>query len=460
MNVTIKRFETMKEPALSTHPISLSDLWLQKLSRKISVIYLTRAVRTFAFGAISVILTLYLVHKGFSHFEIGALISATLIEDAIMTVFVSILASKFGMRPVLLISSLLFVMSGVLLATTESKLFIVMAMIFGIVSPAGFEGGPFGPMEQTLVSQLTLRQKLTRALSVYNLCGFIGAGLGSYLAGWGMAQFSAQELGMAFSRMFYCYAATGLFLFYLYYKFDFSKTNEVPLEALESPSGHVSSQTKKNVFWLASLQAIDAMGGGFIPQTLVAYWFVVRYNASAEFVGILFLLTNIMAACSLLLAPLFARKFGLLKTMVFTHLPCSLILCALPFMPSAMMAAVALFIRSIFSSMDVPVRQSYSMLLVPVDQRPATAAMINTTRSLAQGLAPIVSGGVTTSVASGMFFLFAGVSKVLYDFGLFAKFRHVDPDMNPGADELATEFSKYSKQYEEPQEPIKVGVMF
>lgn len=465
-NVTIKRFETMKDKYLSSsRSMSLSDLWLQKLNRKISIIYLTRAIRTFAFGAISVILTLYLVHRGFTHFEVGALISATLIEDAVMTVLVSMLASRFGMRPILLISSLLLMTSGIVLATNESKIIIVVAMIFGIVSPAGFEGGPFGPMEQTLVSQLTLRQKLTKALSIYNLCGFAGAGLGSYLAGWGLSQYSPAEISEAFSRMFFCYAATGLFLYLLYYKFDFSKTNEVPLEAIEAPISQTKSETKKNVFWLASLQAIDAMGGGFIPQTLVAYWFVARYNASAEFVGILFLLTNIMAAGSLLMAPMFARKFGLLKTMVCTHLPCSLILCALPFMPSAMMAAFALFIRSIFSSMDIPVRQSYSMLLVPVNQRPATAAMINTTRSIAQGLAPIVSGGVTTSVATGLFFVFAGVTKVIYDIGLFAKFRHVDPDMTPSSDALASEFSKYSKQYAEadenrPQERIKVGVMF
>ncbi len=448
----------MKESLSSTPSMSLGDKWLQKLNRKISIIYLTRAVRTSAFGAISVILTLFLVHRGFSTFEVGALISATLIEDAIVTVLVSMLASKFGMRPILLISSLLLMASGVVLATTDSKLVIVMAMIFGIVSPAGFEGGPFGPMEQTLVSQLSLRQKLTKALSVYNLCGFAGAGLGSYLAGYAMSQYSAQEANAAFQMLFYCYALTGVFLYFLYFKFDFSKTNEVPLEAVESPVSEITSDTKKNVFWLSGLQAIDAMGGGFIPQTLVAYWFVVRYNASAEFVGCLFLLTNIMAAASLMLAPVFARRFGLLKTMVFTHLPCSLILCLLPFMPTAMMAAVALFVRSIFSSMDIPVRQSYSMLLVPVSQRPATAAIINTTRSIAQGLAPVVSGGVTASVASGLFFVFAGVSKCLYDIGLFWKFRHIDPNVRVANDELAAEFSRYSKKYEE--QTIKVGVLF
>jgi MFS family permease len=402
--------------------------------KSLTLVCLAKAIRTFGFGCISVILALYLLEKGFSPTAVGAIFSATLIEDAIVTALVSTMAMRIGLRLVLLASSLLVVVCGVALASCSIPWVIVCAAVFGIVSPAGYEGGPFSPVEQTIISDSQPASNLTRAFSWYNLTGFGGAALGALFAGAAIAASHTWHVQGVYEYMFLLYALGGVILAGLYLCLNMPAPLRLEKEFAQastgtslSKSGFVLHRSKRQVLKLAGLQALDAFGGGFVAQSLIAYWFFLRFQSGPEFTGPVFFWTNVLAAISFTVAPLVVKRIGLLKTMVFTHLPCSLALCLIPFMPDAGWAAIVLLARSLFSSMDIPVRQAYSMLLVDPDERPAAAGIISASRAVSQGVSPLFSGLVMSGVGTviGLPFVFAGVAKSIYDIGLYVCFRNV-----------------------------------
>lgn len=170
---------------------------------------------------------------------------------------------------------------------------------------------------------------------------------------------------------------------------------------------------------------MDAFGGGMIVQGLLSYFLHTRYNVDAESLGFLFFGTNIFATASFLLAPYIAQRIGLVKTMVFTHLPCSITLCLIPFMPTFTAASVLLLARSLFSSMDIPARQAFAMLVVRPDERAAAAGFISSTRALSQALAPALAGSALKAIGIGVPFIAAGLLKTAYDLVLYYRFRHI-----------------------------------
>ena len=414
----------------------------------LTVVCIAKAIRTFGFGFISVILALFLLDRGFSAAAVGAIFSATLIEDAIVTALVSALAVRLGLKRVLLASSILVIVCGLALAAHTTPWVIVLASVFGIVSPAGYEGGPFSPVEQTIISQCESSDNLTRAFSWYNLTGFAGAALGALFAGGAIGLAHTMHYQAVYPAMFSLYALGGVALIALYLNLkivpltlekEFSlavnatSRNQEARTFTGAGSGtpalnaFVLNRSRKNVLKLAALQSLDAFGGGFVAQSLIAYWFFLRFQSGPEFTGPIFFWTNVLAAISFTAAPLVVKRIGLLKTMVFTHLPCSLTLCLIPFMPDAGWAGFILLARSLFSSMDIPVRQAYSMLLVETEERPAAAGIISAARALSQGLSPLFSGmglGGAGAVI-GLPFICAGAVKSIYDIGLYFTFAKV-----------------------------------
>jgi MFS family permease len=417
-------------------------------AKPINFICVAKAIRTFGFGCISVILALYLLDKGFSTAAVGAIFSATIIEDAVVTTLVSTMATRIGLRRVLLLASALVVICGAALASSSVPWIIVCAAVFGIVSPAGYEGGPFSAVEQTIISDSMPAEKLTRAFSWYNLSGFAGAALGALFAGAAMAFAHSHNMAGCYQFMFWSYAAGGVVLALLYAQIKMSGPPSLEKEFaravssrkngadseqqkstadLSQDSSFVLHKSKKHVLHLAGLQALDSFGGGFVAQSIIAYWFYLRFHAGPEFTGPVFFWANVLAAISFTVAPLVVKRIGLLRTMVFTHLPCSMALCLIPFMPDACAVAVVMLARSLFSSMDIPVRQAYSMLLVSPDERPAAAGIISASRAVSQGLSPLFSGLVMSGAGTiiGLPFIFAGVIKSVYDMGLYACFSGV-----------------------------------
>ena len=186
-------------------------------------------------------------------------------------------------------------------------------------------------------------------------------------------------------------------------------------------------RSRKVVAKLAGLFAVDAFAGGFIVQSIVAYWFYLRYETDLNTLGGIFFGTNLLAALSFLAAPAIARRFGLLNTMVFTHLPSNVLLLLIPLMPNLELAVVMLLVRNLLSQLDVPTRQSYAMAVVDPDERAASAGILSVARNAGAAIAPLFTGPILTVPSLGLPFLLAGGLKIIYDLWIFAVFRKVKP---------------------------------
>ncbi len=292
------------------------DMKMSHSDRELLLVCLAKGLRTFGFGSVSVILALFLARHNFSSLEVGAIFSATLIEDAIFTTVVSLFANQLGMRKVLLWSSVLMVASGLCLCLATQPWLIALAAVCGIFSPAGFEGGPFAAVEQAIIARDVASDRLTNAFSWYNLTGFAGAALGSLLAGICFGKFQAFDHEAAYQIIFLLYIASGIAMASLYAMLPKNLLQHKASTSKPAESAKVDFRavlSKKNAGMLVLLQGLDAFGGGFVVQSLIAYWFYMRYHVSADFTGVIFCMANILAAGSFLAAPFIANKIGLLK---------------------------------------------------------------------------------------------------------------------------------------------------
>lgn len=394
------------------------------------------------FGLASVVLALYLIERGFTKPELGMLLSATLIQDAILTTSVSALASRLSSRHLLFLSSAVMFIGAMVLAFAQDKWILAIAVICGIISPAGFEGGPFAALEQSIVAKTQQASSLTKALSIYNMLGFGGAALGALLAGILLSGILKPASTLqAYQTILMTYALCGPILAVLYgllktavgEKSD-SMSDVQKTQCAKSVHAHDSkpkdqrSDKLTRLWQFAALQSMDAFGGGFIVQSLLTLWFYQQYQLDAIFLGSIFFWCNIIAAFSFMLAPAITKRIGLLQTMVFTHLPCSLTLCLLPFLPSKEWAAGLLIARSFFSSMDIPVRQAYSMLIVAEKDRAFAAGLTSSSRAIAQSISPSISGFLMQNFFLASPLICAGIAKSAYDVLLYFAFKNVPLD--------------------------------
>ena len=381
------------------------------------------------FGLASVILCLYLLERGFTKSEVGVLLTATLIQDALLTTAFSALASKLDSKRLLFWSSAIMFVGAIILAFAQDKWLLATAVICGIISPAGFEGGPFAALEQSIIAHSQQAAKLTKSLSTYNMLGFGGAALGALLAGVGLSQMKSLPTVEAYQILILVYAFCAPLLAVLYAmlntKWSAEQNPVTPAQCVSREPDKSTSKERFRIWQLAGLQSIDAFGGGFVVQSMLTLWFYQQYQVDATFLGNIFFWCNIIAAASFMVAPIVAKRFGLLQTMVFTHLPCSLTLCLLPFLPSAELAAGLLVLRSFFSSMDIPVRQAYAMLLVAEKDRAFAAGLTSSSRAMAQAIAPTISGILMQHFLTSTPLVFAGVCKSAYDLLLFFSFKNV-----------------------------------
>ena len=405
------------------------------LSPEGRLIFLGRALRSFSFGWLSVILALYLDERGFSAAEIGAVFTATMVEDALLTMFLSTVAARVGPARVMAATAPLVAVGGLLLATADRRWLLLAGAVLGTLSPNGQEAGPFAPMEQALLPGTVRSGRVVRVFGWYNVFAFLpaaaGAGAAGATLGWalgrGVGTLRAQQ-GMLLG-----YAAAGVALTILYSVLA-TRCREQGVGARPETLGSLGlGRSRAVVLQLASLQGVDALAGGFIMQSLLAYWFHVRFGVGPEALGALFFGTNLLSALSFLVAARVGERIGLLNTMVFTHLPSNVLLLGVPFMPSFASAGGLLLVRHLLSQMDVPTRQAYTMALVAPEERAAASGLTASVRALAQACAPLVAGLTMAVAASPAPFLFAGGLKIAYDLSLFFRFRSVPLDSGSGA---------------------------
>jgi MFS family permease len=398
------------------------------LGRDGRLLFAARAVRTFAFGWLSVVLALALVRLGLSPARIGGIFTATMVEDAFLTILLSSLATRIGPARIMAWTAPLITLGGVFLALAEDPRLLVAGAVLGTLSPNGLEAGPFSPMEQAILPEIVPASARTRIFGWYNVFGFLPAALGSLGAGaWLRA---AGLLGLddleAYRCMMWVYSAAGVLLGLLYVQLARSRRSSAlePRVASAIPSSGLH-RSRRVVLELSALQGLDALAGGFIMQSLLAYWFHVRFGVGAEVLGALFFATNLLSAFSFLAASRVADRVGLLNTMVFTHLPSNVLLLVVPLMPSFPLAAAVLLARHVLSQMDVPTRQAYTMALVAPEERPAAAGLTTSVRALAQSCAPALAGFALKTAGSGIPFVLAGGLKIVYDLSLYFRFRGV-----------------------------------
>jgi MFS family permease len=401
---------------------------IESLSREGRLLFAARAVRTFAFGWLSVVLALFLARRGLSSAQIGVVFTATMVEDALLTMLLSSFAARVGPARIMAWTAPLLTVGGLLLAIAEDPRVLILGAVLGTLSPNGQEAGPFSPMEQAILPDTVPLSVRNRAFGWYNVFGFLPAALGSLAAGIWLetARLRGLDEVAAYRSMLWAYSATGVLLLLLYARLSSRRGTGGAAPRAEGPIARGGlHRSRRVVLELSALQGLDALAGGFIIQSLLAYWFHLRFGVGAEALGPLFFGTNLLSALSFLAASKLADRVGLLNTMVFTHLPSNVLLLAVPFMPTFPLAAAVLLARHVLSQMDVPARQAYTVALVAPDERPAAAGLTSSVRALAQSVAPALSGSAMATAATGLPFFLAGGLKIAYDLGLYARFRKV-----------------------------------
>jgi MFS family permease len=387
------------------------------------LLFATCGLRSFAYGFLSVILGLYHDAVGLSPVAIGWIFTAALAGGAVMTIIITAVADRFGRRALLIVGAVLMALAGSVFALSRDPVLLMIAAVVGTISPSGKEVGPFLSIEQAILPQTTHDEQRTAIFSAYNLVGSFAGAVGALAVAIPSLLSLSTINGYRFLLWGYVVAAMVLaVLFGL-----LSRQVETKKRAnLQSPQYGVH-KSRQIVAKLAGLFAVDAFAGGFIVQSIVAYWFYLRFNTDLNALGGIFFGTNLLSALSFLAAPAIARRFGLLNAMVFTHLPSNFLLLLVPLMPTLELAVIMLFVRNSLSQLDVPTRQSYTMAVVDADERAASAGILSVARNAGAAVAPLFTGAILAVPTLGLPFLLAGGLKIIYDLWIFAVFRNVKP---------------------------------
>lgn len=394
----------------------------------ITILFATRITRLFAYGFLSVILALYLEQVGLHEQQIGLLLTLTLLGDAAISIWITATADRMGRRRMLVVGALLMAFAGIVFVATGNFLLLIVAAIIGVISPSGNEIGPFLSIEQAALSQLLPSEERTQVFAWYNLVGSFATAIGALFSG--LLSQNLQSSGFtpleSYRVVLAAYIACGTVLALL-----FLCLSPVIETAMRSHVGGWTPGLHRSrglVLKLSALFALDAFAGGFIVQSIMAYWFHLKYGVAEGILGSIFFGANILAGISALLAARIAARIGLINTMVFTHVPSNILLCLVPFMPTLPLAIGALLLRFSISQMDVPTRQSYTMAVVAPDERSSASGVTTIARSIGAATSPAISGlFLTTPLLMNAPFIAAGGLKIVYDLLLYRAFKTVKP---------------------------------
>jgi MFS family permease len=387
------------------------------------LLFWVRALRAFGDGYISLLLPYYLLTLGFDAFQVGAIATATLLGSGLLTLAVGFVAYRFNYRTLLTAAALLMIGTGIGFAALQDFWPLLVVAFVGTMNPSSGDVSVFLPIEQALLSNAVTDRHRTALFARYSLIGSLVGALGALAAGIPDALGTMTPLSekAALQSMFLLYALIGGIALVIYRRL--SARRELPGSASATPLG----KSRKTVYTLAALFSLDAFGGGFVIQSLLALWLFERFDLSVTTTGTIFFWTGVCSAFSYLVAVRIAARIGLINTMVFTHLPANVFLILVPFMPTLPLAIGLLVARSALSQMDVPTRTSYVMAVVSPAERSAAASVTAVPRSLASALSPIFAGYLLGLSLFGWPLVVGGVLKIVYDLMLLKMFRAVRP---------------------------------
>jgi MFS family permease len=398
------------------------------MTRDTSILFVTRTLRLFCYGFLSVVLALYLAEAGLTEAQIGLLFTLTLVGDAVISLWLTTSADRFGRKRTLILGALLMAGAGLAFLLTQNTTLLLIAAIIGVISPSGNEIGPFLSVEQAALTQLISNRRRTQYFAWYALVGSLATAIGALSGGW-LAQ-GLQDNGWtaleSYRLVLTGYAIGGLLLLL----FFVNLSNRVEVDIASETAKRILGlhRSRAVVFKLSSLFAMDAFAGGLLVQSLMAYWFHIRFGVESGLLGSIFFGANILAGISALLAIRLADRFGLINTMVFTHIPSNILLILVPLMPSLSLAVGVLLLRFSISQMDVPTRQSYTVAVVAPDERSAASGVTAIARSVGASVSPALTGLLFSIpvLFNAPFFLSGGL-KIIYDLLLYREFRAVKP---------------------------------
>lgn len=382
-----------------------------------------RVVRGFADGFVSVLLAQYLTGLGYSPLRVGAIVTGTLLGSAALTLVFGLGGHRTTPPALLVAAGVLMAATGAAFAVTTSFWPLLVVAVVGTLNPTAGDVSVFAPIEQAYVADHVSSPDRPRVYAVYNLGGALAGALGALgsavpqrLAdanGWDVTD--TQRFG------FVLYGVAAVVVLALYLRLPGRTWRPARPVDGQAPRRGGLGPARRTVLGLAALFSLDAAGGGFVVTSLLVLWLHLRFQLSSSTTASVFFAVALLGGCSQLLAPVLARRLGLIRTMVFTHLPANVLLVLAAFAPSGAVAIALLLGRALFSSMDVPARQSFVMAVVPPEARAAASSVTNVPRSLASATTPLLAGALLQRTTFGWPLLIAGTTKITYDLLLLAE---------------------------------------
>ena len=388
----------------------------------VACLYAARAARGFGDGFAAIILPAYLLEIGFDPFQIGLVATAALLGSAATTLAIGFLAPRYDLRTLLLACAALMVVTGIAIPSLQHLVFIAVVAFIGTMNPTTGDIGVHVPLEQAALAHRATDKERTHIFARYSLVGALSIAAGALAAGTPdlLVSFGMGRIG-ALQIMFYVYAALGLIGAVFYSRLPRAEVKETaPLATPLGPS-------RRTVYKLAALFSLDSFAGGFTVQSIMALWLFERFDLSLAAASAFFFWSNVLTAFSYPVAARLSQRFGLVNTMVFTHIPSSVCLILAAFSPNLSTVLALLLVRSALSQMDVPTRTSYVMAVVTPPERTAAASVTAVPRSLASAISPALSGALLSTSLAGLPLVICGVLKIVYDLSLLFSFRHVKP---------------------------------
>jgi MFS family permease len=387
-------------------------------------VLIARGIRAFGDGYVSLLLPLYLLELGFGPLEVGILATATLLGSGLLTLGVGWRAHRYHDRTLLVAAAALMAATGLAFAAASDFWPLLIIAIVGTLNPSSGDVSVFLPLEHAVLSRAAGDRERTAVFARYSLIGTLAAAFGALAAS--APSLAAEATGLPLrallQAMFVLYGALGIIVGLVYRALP----GAAATTAL-APAHAPLAQSRGKVYALAALFSLDAFGGGFVVQSMVALWLYQRFGLSPALAGTIFFWTGVLSALSYLVAVRIANRIGLVNTMVFTHLPANLCLVAVPFVGDVSAVIALLLVRSALSQMDVPTRSSYVMAIVTPAERPAAASLTAVPRSLASAASPFLAGWLLGLSPFGWSLFAAGGIKILYDLLLLAYFGKVRP---------------------------------
>ncbi|MBS1848509.1 MAG: MFS transporter [Actinobacteria bacterium] len=400
-------------------------------------IQLGRALRGFADGFVSVLLARYLLRLGYTPFEVGAIVTGTLLGSAALTLAFGLRAHRTTLGRLLVAACILMAATGIGFASVTAFWPLLCVAIVGTLNPSAGDVSVFLPTEQAFIAERVTKEHRTRTYAIYNLGAVFAGAVGALATGLpdriaragGWAPVTVDRFG------FVLYAVVAAIVLVLYRPIP---AHEVATSRSAAPSRHALSTSRRIVLQLAALFSVDSAGSGFVVTSLLVLWLHLRFGLSTSATAGVFFAAGLLGACSQLAAPPLARRIGMIRTMAYTHIPANLMLIGAAFAPNGTVAIALLLGRALFAQMDVPARQAFVMSVVPESDRPAAASITNVPRSLASALTPLLAGALLSATTFGWPLIIAGATKLAYDLVLLMLHRNTpesvtEPDRPPQA---------------------------